>query len=316
VSDDVTVDPRPSAAADDFQSVLAAVTGRVVDLRAAADPPGGFLKLGDPGADPWWSFSAFGTDLFSVELNTAALDAWATAIDTVEDLDHELFAGTCGWMNVTQLRTAAARARAEQSSPEVADALDDAAEALSAFGQQMAHIYWESNKVLLNAVAIGANGISQNMQAYLRRAGLTTDSPGYQALAADPVAAVEQARLMIGCYSSTVIGDLPNGIAPISGDLGQPAVWAAANAAITRLISVELDKMDAVARTVAADLQAAYDSVSARLNAVGATFPVRPMPPGQSAPTREHRHNPADGSLDGANLTVSPGVTATDRRRA
>ena len=170
MSDDVTVGPRPSAAADDFQSVLAAVTGRVVDLRAAADPPGGFLKLGDPGADPWWSFSAFGTDLFSVELNTAALDAWATAIDTVEDLDHELFAGTCGWMNVTQLRTAAARARAEQSSPEVADALDDAAEALSAFGQQMAHIYWESNKVLLNAVAIGANGISQNMQAYLRRA--------------------------------------------------------------------------------------------------------------------------------------------------
>jgi hypothetical protein len=318
----------PAAPApDDFQSALAAVTGTDVDLRAASDPPGGFLKLGTPGEEHWWSFSAFGTDLFSVDLNTAALDAWAVAIDTVEDIDHELFSGSYERMNVQQLRDAETMTRSlaqtvadavdglkelplengsstisgttvstlldklrligaelpaderdptERPRPAVTDVLRDAAEALSTFGQRMAYIYWESNKILLNAVAIGATGICQNMQAYLRRSGLTADSPGYQTLAADPVAALAQARSMIGRYSSAVIGDLPNGIAPISGDLSRPEVWAAANAAITHLISVELDKMDVVARQVMADLKTAYDIASDRLNAAGVVFATQP----------------------------------------
>ena len=332
-SDRLSLRTALASPAEDFQSALAAVTGTFTDLRAAADPPGGFLKLSTPGGEHWWSFSAFGTDLFSVDLNMAALDAWATAIDKVEDIDHDLFSGTYGLMNLKLLRDAETMTQSltatvaeavdrlkaivtplenettisgtavsvlldqlhligdqlhaneieltKDPSPAVTDVLHAAAEALSTWGQQMAYIYWQSNQVLLNAVAIGANGISQNVQAYLRQAGLTSDSPRYRALATDPVAAAAEARQVIGRYSSSVSGDLPNGIAPISGDLGQPAVWAAANAAITHLITVELDKMDVVARKVTADLKTAYDNASTRLNAPTNSFPAQPTLPDQ-----------------------------------
>jgi hypothetical protein len=196
-----------SSRPDDFPSALAAVSGMAVDLRGAANPPGGFLMLGVPGREHWHSFSAFGTELFSVDLNTVALDAWATAIDTIETL--------------------------------------------STFEQRLAAIYWESNQTLLNAVAIGANCISRNVQIYLSQAGLVPGSPQYRTRAADPVAAVAEARSVIGRYSSSVGGGLPVGIAPIAGDLGGPAVWAAANAVITQLISRELDKMDQAVRSLA-----------------------------------------------------------------
>lgn len=288
---------------DTFQAALAAVTGTQVDLRGAASPAGGWLQLGGGSGQPWMTLTGFGTTFFSVYLNATANEAWSTAIGTVEQLDQELFSGKYGLMNVQQLRDAEAMCRglsdtlatatadltkvitplqAEQTqiagsaadvllgrltslqgdvqatenlltdpSPTVAETLLNAAEALSTFGRQMAYIYWESNQVLLNAVALGTNGIHDNISNYLSSVSQVTN--------------VADLELMLGRYTSTAVGDLPNQMAPISGDLRQQPVWDAANAAITHMITTELDKMDVVARTVSADLKTAYKNATERL---------------------------------------------------
>src|SRR3954466_9943997 len=84
----------------DFQSALGQVTGRSVDLRDDASPDDGWLKLVEPGNGKWMSFSAFGTSLFGVDLNTAAVQKWAQTIGTLEEIDAELAAGTYGLMDV------------------------------------------------------------------------------------------------------------------------------------------------------------------------------------------------------------------------
>jgi len=55
---------------------------------------------------------------------------------------------------------------------------------------------------------------------------------------------------------------------PIAGDLTQGPVWDAVNAAITKRITVELDKLDPVARTQIAKVRTAYDAAAARLTTV------------------------------------------------
>ena len=169
---------------------------------------------------------------------------------------------------------AQAMALIDHPSPAVAVVLDDAAEALHAFGQQMAEAFWRSNDALLNAIANGWNTIFTNMLAYLDQVGIMPDTQRYNALAADPPAAISYAHLMLGRYSSTLAGTLEHNIAPISGDLSQAPVWAAADAAIKHLISVELDRMDVVAGKLMANLKTAYDNATNRLNGVSITYPA------------------------------------------
>ena len=318
---------EPTDMPTDYHSALAQVTGRGVDLREPSAPAEGWLNLVEPGKGKWLSFSAFGTSLFGVDLNSAAVQAWSTAIGTLEEIDQAVATGTYGLMDARRLHEAQALAESLSStlthaiddlkaivtplegeggaitgtaaeallehlhliqtvmttidaelttdpSPAVAEVLRDAASALTTFSQQMSSVYAESRQILLNAVTVSTDAIAQNVSAYLTGAGLLPNGQQYQALAPDPAAGLNYAKLVLGRYSSTVAGALPYGMPPISGDLTQPAVWDAAGAAITKLITTEIDKMDAVARTATAELSAAYEKATTRLVSAGSATPV------------------------------------------
>src|SRR3954462_9442110 len=96
----------------DFQSALAAVTGTLADLRAAASPAGGWIPLAQPSDHNWLNISGLGTTFVAVDLNDAAAQTWSDAIGKVEDIDQEVFAGKYGLMDVQQLRNAATTAGA------------------------------------------------------------------------------------------------------------------------------------------------------------------------------------------------------------
>ena len=58
---------------EDYQSVLAAVTGTMIDLKKAAAPPGGWLQLVGPGGGNWMTVATSEGPVFSVSLDDAAV---------------------------------------------------------------------------------------------------------------------------------------------------------------------------------------------------------------------------------------------------
>jgi hypothetical protein len=161
---------------------------------------------------------------------------------------------------------AAHRAVLTVPPPTVRTVLHDAAEALAECGRALSYVWWESNQVLLGAPDTEIAAVRGNIDAYLGMNGLgaTTDSGVGQPVSATP----DAIRQVLARYSSTAAGDLPAGMGTIAGDLTQQAVWDAVNAAITKRISAELDKLDPVARTQIAKVRTAYDAAAARLAAV------------------------------------------------
>ena len=164
-------------------------------------------------------------------------------------------------------------------APPVPGVLHAASEALAEFCRQLSYIWRESNQVLLGAPDQEIESVRTNIDCYLRMNGLGATGtvmarlaplPGAgqqadsQATSPDP-ATIARIRDVLARSDSTVAGALLPGMGAIAGDLAQQPVWDAANAAITRRISAELDKLDPVARSKGLALRRAYDAAADRL---------------------------------------------------
>ena len=153
-----------------------------------------------------------------------------------------------------------------EPAPGVPSVLHCAAEALAELGRQLSYIWWESNQVLLNAPNYEIDAIRYNIDSYLSMndLGQTADIPLLLASPSDvsDAAQIGKIREVLGRYDSTLAGALPAGMGSIIGDLTQQPVWAAANAAITRRITAELDKLDPVARLQTEKVRAAYEAAA------------------------------------------------------
>ncbi len=323
----------PDDITPDFQLAVKLVTGEHIDLRGPATPAGGWVDSGVPRGSGGWGYAAGGTLYFSVSKNDQAATDWRNAAWVYEDIDHEVFSGRFGLMDVQRLRDVeqltnhridvvnaalgeikritgkmdngnlagsaamvlAAKLRelsqyiAVQRDiltappPTVPKVLHDAAEALAECGRALSYVWWESNQVLLGAPDCEIDAVRNNVNSYLNMNGLggTYDiralmeapgaAPGCQAFEVVGPALtppVDTIRQVLAGYDSTVAGRLPAGIGPIAGDLTQQPVWDAVNAAITKRITAELDKLDPVARTQIAKVRTAYDAAAARLESV------------------------------------------------
>jgi hypothetical protein len=324
--------PYHDGTVPDFQRAVKLVTGQDIDLRGPATPASGWVATGVPLDGAGWGYAAGGTVFFSASRNEKACTDWRNAAWVYENIDHEVFSGRFGLMDVQRLRDAeqlsshridvvsaaldqikritdkagngnlagsaasmlaaklgelgryvsAQRDILIDPAPTVPKALHDAAEALAECGRALSYVWWESNQVLLNAPDCEIDAVRNNIDSYLSMNGLggTGDilarmepppaAPGGQPpRAMGPTSAsVDAIRQVLARYDSTVAGGLPAGMDPIAGDLTQRPVWDAVNAAITKRITVELDKLDPVARSQIAKVHTAYDAAADRLKAL------------------------------------------------
>jgi hypothetical protein len=314
-----------------FERAVKLVTGQDVDLRGPATPRNGWVATGVPLGGGGWGFAA-GDVRFSVSRNERARTAWRDAVWVYENIDHEVFSGRFGLMDVRRLRDAEQLTndrmnristtvdeikrmtdRVDKSNlagsaasmlaaklhelgehtreqrdvlaeppPTVPGVLHDAAEALAECGRQLSYIWWESNQVLLNAPDYEIDAVRDNINSYLSMNGLGGTGDILATLGPPPAAPgqtpegmpsgaapIEQIRQVLARYDSTVAGGLPAGMDPIAGDLTLPPVWDAVNAAITKRITVELDKLDRVAGLQLEKLRKAYEAVTERLAGLG-----------------------------------------------
>lgn len=325
--------PDQDGTAPDFQRAVKLVTGQDIDLRGPATPAGGWVTTGVPLGGPGWGYAAGDTFFFSVTRNEKACTDWRDAVWVYENIDHEVFSGRFGLMDVQRLREAeqltnnridrvgatldqikrmtdkvekgelagsavsllAAKLRElgeyvgvqreilSEPAPAVPKVLHDAAEALAECGRQLSYIYWESNQVLLNAPDYEIDALRNNIDSYLSMNGLGGTGDIWTRLAPSPAtpdgqtpqdvppppAPIEQIRQVLARYDSTVAGGLPAGMDPIVGDLTGLPVWDAVNAGITKRVTLELDKLDPVARLQVEKVRTAYDVAAHRLAAIG-----------------------------------------------
>ena len=308
--------------APDFERAVKLVTGQHIDLHGPAAPAGGWVATGVPLGGAAWGYAAGGTVFFGVSRNEKACTDWRNAVWVYENIDHEVFSGRFGLMDVQRLRDAeqltnhrldlvnatldqikrmtdkvtngnlagsAVAMLAEklrelggyisiqrnllaEPAPVVPKVLHDAAEALAECGRQLSYIWWESNQVLLNAPDYEIGAVRNNIDSYLSMTGLggTGDIPAGTEQLQPPM---DQIRQVLAGYDSTVAGGLPAGMDPIVGDVTTAPVWDAVNAAITKRITVELNKLDPVARLQLQKVRTAYNAAADRL----AGLPVQPL---------------------------------------
>ncbi len=335
--------PGQDGTAPDFQRAVKLVTGQDIDLRGPATPAGGWVATGVPLGGAGWGYAAGDALFFSVSRNEKACTDWRNAVWVYENIDHEVFSGRFGLMDVQRLRDAeqltkhrldrvdatldqikrmtdkvdngslagravsmlAAKLRElgqyihvqrdilAEPAPAIPKVLHDAAEALAECGRQLSYIWWESNQVLLNAPDYEIDAVRNNINSYLSMNGLggtgdilarmepppATPGGATPALMPPAPAPIEQIRQVLARYDSTVAGGLPAGMDPIAGDLTGLPVWDAVNAAITKRITVELDKLDSVARSEVEKLRTAYNAAADRLAGLGQR-PLDRMPAG------------------------------------
>ena len=150
-------------------------------------------------------------------------------------------------------------------TPTISATLHEAADALDQFARELSGGWWDSHTVLLNSPDDAVQSIVTNIQNYLRQNNLLSDNPTYQSHGSDPAGGAAWARGLLAAYSSDAGGGLLPGMDPISGDLTQRAVWDAANASITKRITGELDKLDAVAKSAVRKLEPKFQAVTDRL---------------------------------------------------
>jgi hypothetical protein len=321
--------------APDFQRAVKLVTGQDIDVRGPAAPAGGWLSLGIPVGGAGWGYYTADALFFGVSRNEKARADWRSAASVYENIDHEVFTGRFGLMDVQRLRdaeqvtgdrvdrldatldqikvmthkivhgdlagTAASMLAAKlretgqyvqtqldvltEPAPAVPDVLHGAAEALAECGRQLSYVWWESNHILLNAPDCEIDAVRCNIDRYLCMNGLggtcdivTTMGPPQAAPAVpneppraappDPVV-TGRIRQVLARYDSTVAGGLPPEMGPITGDLTEQPVWDAMNAAITKRITAELDKLDRVARSQIQKLRTRYEVAAERLAGLG-----------------------------------------------
>jgi len=96
----------PDDITPDFQLAVKLVTGQDVNLRGPARPQGGWVATGVPRGSGGWGYAAGGTLYFSVSKNDQAATDWRNAAWVYEDVDHEVFSGRFGLMDVQRLRDA------------------------------------------------------------------------------------------------------------------------------------------------------------------------------------------------------------------
>ena len=150
-------------------------------------------------------------------------------------------------------------------TPTISATLHEAADALDQFARELSGGWWDSHTVLLNSPDDAVQSIVANIQNYLRQNNLLSDNPTYQSHGSDPASGAAWARGLLAAYSSDAGGGLLPGMDPISGDLTQRAVWDAANASITKRITGEMDKLDAVAKSAVRKLEPKFQAVTDRL---------------------------------------------------
>ena len=323
-------------AAPDFQRAVKLITGQDVDLRGPAAPAGGWVTTGVPLGGAGWGYAAGDEFFFFVGPNEKARTDWLNAVWVYENIDHEIFSGRFGLMDVRKLRDAeqlashrmdlvgatldqikrmtdkvatgnlagsaasllAAKLRELDEhirehrdilavpAPTVPKVLHDAAEALAECGRALSYVWWESNQVLLGAPDYEIDAVRNNINNYLSLNNLggtgevltrpaplqplPAGSAGRTPRALPPSPApIEQIRQVLARYDSTVAGELPAGMDPITGSLTERPVWDAVNAGITKRITLELDKLDPVARSQVEKVRTAYNAAAQRLAAVG-----------------------------------------------
>jgi hypothetical protein len=231
------------------------------------------------------------------QLTNHRIDVVNAALDEITRITHKMDNGNLAGSAATKLAAklrelsqyiTVQRDLLTEPPPTVPKVLHDAAEALAECGRALSYVWWESNQILLGAPDCEIDAVRNNINSYLSMNGLggTYDiralmespqaAPGCQAFEVVGPALtppVDTIRQVLAGYDSTVAGGLPAGMDPIAGDLTQRPVWDAVNAAITKRITVELDKLDPVARTQIAKVRTAYDAAAARL----ATVLQRPL---------------------------------------
>src|SRR5712691_10750697 len=96
----------PSGNASDwhYDLALAALTGESYDIHGPATPSGGWLKFDDaPSAKDAAGYSVYGDYLFGATLNTDALQAWRTAVNTIDGAMADFEVGNRGALNVVTI---------------------------------------------------------------------------------------------------------------------------------------------------------------------------------------------------------------------
>ncbi len=221
------------------------------------------------------------------QVTSLRVDRLNAVLDQIKIMTHRVengnLAGTAASILAAKLRGLAQHVRVHrhiltEPAPAVPSVLYDAAEALAECGRQLSSVWWESSPVLLKAPDHEIDAVRNNINRYLRMNGLggtsdivpTMGPPAaardetFQVMPSDPVA-IEKTRQVLAYYDSTVAGELPAGMGSIVGDLAEQRTWDAVNVAITKRITMELDKLDRLARSQVQELRTAYEATADRL---------------------------------------------------
>lgn len=221
-------------------------------------------------------------------------------------------------------------------TPATPKGLGDAHLALREFGKSMAYSWWEHNMFLRDTPNTVQQALIANIRDYLRASGLFVSQKaagGYYAL--DSYGKREDAesyiRTVMAAYNSNAKAGqtaLPSGFPVLAGDLTTKAFWDQANAALSKFLRDDLEKLDAQARSALAPLTTAYTSGGRSLGdlktnpppTLGSPLPVPPdgsgggggpelpPPPGGGGPEDEIELPPPPDGGDGGGGGGSEGL--------
>jgi hypothetical protein len=146
----------------------------------------------------------------------------------------------------------------------VANLLDDATQALSAFGTRMASAFYTVQPQLVEIAQTFWDGANTNLRAYWQTNGWGPDGPNSRLFQDAPEEAETRWRAAMAAYSSARLPGLPAGTPTIAADLDNG--WWAFGDALTARLGQVLDTMDEEANAAFTDLRHAYGAVVNALN--------------------------------------------------
>jgi hypothetical protein len=146
----------------------------------------------------------------------------------------------------------------------VGNLLEDATQALSAFGTRMASAFYTAQPQLVEIAQTFWDGANTNLRAYWQANGWGPGGANSRMFQDAPEEAESRWRAAMAAYSSDRLPGLPAGTPTIATDLDDG--WWAFGDALTARLSQVLDTMDEEANAAFTDLRHAYEAVLGALN--------------------------------------------------